>query len=139
MAQTISDVMTTNPTTLDSDSTVLQAASAMSSQNVGDIIILSSGQISGILTDRDIVIRCIAEGLDPARTTCGQICTNNPTTVSPSTSTGDAVRLMSQHAIRRLPVVQNNQPVGVVSIGDLAIELDSSSALADISAAPPSS
>jgi CBS domain-containing protein len=94
--------------------------------------------VFGILTDRDIVIRGVAVGRSPGETTAGEVCTPNPTVLSPGDEVGRAVALMRKKAIRRLPVVQNHVLVGVVSLGDLAIERDRASALADISAARPS-
>lgn len=89
------------------------------------------------MTDRDIVVRGIAEGLDPRTNTLDDICSRTLTTVSPDDSIDTAVSLMREKAIRRLPVVKRGRPVGIVSIGDLAIERDRDSALADVSAAPP--
>src|SRR6266508_182244 len=94
-------------------------------------------KVYGIVTDRDIVVRGIAEGLDPRTNTLDDICSRTLTTVSPDDSIDTAVSLMREKAIRRLPVVKRGRPVGIVSIGDLAIERDSHSALADVSAAPP--
>jgi signal-transduction protein with cAMP-binding, CBS, and nucleotidyltransferase domain len=93
-------------------------------------------RLIGIVTDRDIAIRAVAEGLDPLSTTVGDISSPYPTTVSPGTSVRDAVKLMREHDVRRLPVIEGERPVGVVSLGDLAILQDPSSVLADISAAP---
>jgi CBS domain-containing protein len=100
-------------------------------------VIVEKGQIQGILTDRDIVVRGLAEGRDPARTTVGEICSRELTVLSPTDSVGDAVKVMRDKAIRRLPVVEGGRPVGIVSLGDLAVERDPESALGGISAAPP--
>jgi CBS domain-containing protein len=108
----------------------------MRDANIGDIVVADDGQICGILTDRDVVVRAIAERRDPARTKLADICSRNLTTVSPADSLDHAVQLMRQKAIRRLPVVENGRVVGIVSIGDLALERDPTSALSDISAAP---
>ncbi len=139
MAQTIEEVMTRDPVTLPADSPVRDAAVAMRDADIGDVIVLEEGdQICGIVTDRDIALRVIGEGREPT-TKLGEICTRDISTVSPETSVGDAVRLMSKEAIRRLPVVDGGRPVGIVSLGDLAMEQDPDSALADISAAEPDS
>jgi CBS domain-containing protein len=137
MATTIRDVMTPHPTTLSKTSSVLEAARAMRKADIGDVVVLDGGQICGILTDRDIVVRAIAEGHDPSSTRLADICSQDLTTVAPTDSIDRAVQLMSQKAIRRLPVVENGKPVGIVSIGDLARERDPQSALGDISTAPP--
>lgn len=93
----------------------------------------------GIVTDRDIVIRALAVGKDPSETLLGEICSRDLQTVSAEDSVGDVVRLMSEKAIRRVPVVEEGRPVGIVSLGDLAATQDPDSALADISSAPPNS
>jgi CBS domain-containing protein len=139
MAQTIGEVMTRDPVTLPADSPVRDAAVAMRDADIGDVIVLEEGdRICGIVTDRDIALRVIGEGREPT-TKLGEICTRDINTVSPDTSVGEAVRLMSKEAIRRLPVVDGGRPVGIVSLGDLAMEQDPDSALADISAAEPDS
>jgi CBS domain-containing protein len=89
------------------------------------------------VTDRDIVVRALADGREASATTLADICTRDLETLSPEDSASDAVRLMSSKAIRRVPVVEDGKPVGIVSIGDLAIEQDPDSALADISEAKP--
>jgi CBS domain-containing protein len=89
------------------------------------------------VTDRDLVIRGLAENCDPDRTTIGSICSAELCTVAPTDPVDKAVRFMRDRAVRRLPVVDDGQILGVVSIGDLAMELDERSALAEISAAPP--
>lgn len=134
---TIAAVMTKQPTVLESDSPVMDAARVMRDSDIGDVIVIEGGSVCGIVTDRDIVVRGIASGKDPATTRLGEICSKDVTTVSSDTPVEEAVRLMRDRAIRRLPVVDGDRPVGVVSLGDLAVEQDPSSALADISEAPP--
>ncbi len=137
MAQSIREVMTKDPITLPADRPVIEAARCMRDRDIGDVIVTEGDRIIGILTDRDIVVRVVAEGRDPATTTLGEVATGSLATVSPDDSVDDAVRLIREHNVRRLPVVENGRPVGVVTIGDLAMDLDRRSALADISAAPP--
>lgn len=138
MAQSIMEVMTTDPITIPQRASVQEAAQAMRDSDIGDVIVLDdSEQVCGIVTDRDIAVRFVAEGKDPAGTLLGEIYSRELQTLSPKDSVGDAVRLMSEKAIRRLPVVDEGKPVGIVSIGDLAATQDPDSALADISAAPP--
>lgn len=137
MAQTIQEVMTANPISLSATATVGEAAKAMRERDVGDVIVLDEGDsLCGIVTDRDIVVRAVADERPPSEVRLGDICSHEVTTVGPSTSVRDAVRLMRERALRRLPVVEGGKPVGIVSIGDLAIEREPESALADISAAP---
>jgi CBS domain-containing protein len=143
MTQSLRSVMTPNPITMPdpitmpATSSVFEAACAMRDANIGDIIVLDGGRTCGILTDRDIVVRAVAGGRDIARTKVAEICSQELTTVSPTDSVEDAVRLMREKAIRRLPVVEGDKPVGIVSIGDLAVSQDPHSALGNISAAPP--
>lgn len=138
MAQSIMEVMTTDPITIPQRASVQEAAQAMRDSDIGDVIVLDdSEQVCGIVTDRDIAVRFVAEGKNPAGTPLGEIYSRELQTLSPKDSVGDAVRLMSEKAIRRLPVVDEGKPVGIVSIGDLAATQDPDSALADISAAPP--
>jgi CBS domain-containing protein len=134
----VRDVMTPLPATVKASETVAAAANTMRQLDVGSIIVVNdSGHAAGILTDRDIAVRAVAQGLDPQATTVGEIYSEELTSVSPNDSVDEAVRLMRDRAIRRLPVVEGDRPVGIVSIGDLAIERDRRSALADISAEVP--
>jgi CBS domain-containing protein len=133
----IAAVMTKQPMVLESDLPVMDAARVMRDSDIGDVIVIEGGSVCGIVTDRDIVVRGIASGKDPATTRLGEICSKDVTTMSSDTPVEEAVRLMRDRAIRRLPVVDGDRPVGVVSLGDLAVERDPSSALADISEAPP--
>jgi CBS domain-containing protein len=138
MAECIRDVMTTNPETLPESTTVREAAEAMRANDIGDVVVVDdNGKLSGILTDRDIVVRVVAEGRDPRTTRIGDIASRDLTAVSPDDPVDRAVQLMRDKAIRRLPAVDKGKPVGIVSIGDLALDRDPGSALADISAAPP--
>ena len=140
MAECIRDVMTTNPETLPESTTVREAAEAMRANDIGDVVVVDdNGKLSGILTDRDIVVRVVAEGRDPRATRIGDIASRDLTAVSPDDPVDRAVQLMRDKAIRRLPAVDKGKPVGIVSIGDLALDRDPGSALAEISAAPPNS
>jgi CBS domain-containing protein len=138
MAQRIRDVMTTNPQTLPESTIVREAAETMRAHDIGDVVVVDdNGELSGILTDRDIVVRVVAEGRDPRATRIGDIASRDLTAVSPDDPVDRAVQLMRDRAIRRLPAVEKQKVVGIVSIGDLALDRDPDSALADISAAPP--
>ena len=137
MSNTVRDVMTSDPVTMSESATIASAAQAMRDADIGAVIVMRDNDVSGILTDRDTTVRAVAEEKDPRRTTIGEVYTRNPTTVAPSDEINRAVELMREQAVRRLPVVENGKPVGIVSIGDLAVDRDPRSALADISAAPP--
>jgi len=99
--------------------------------------LIEHNQVCGIVTDRDIVVRMVAEAQDPTRTPLTDLCSHSLVTVTPTDSVEQAVRLMRTHAIRRIPVVEGGQAVGIVSLGDLAVEREPHSALGEISAAPP--
>ena len=138
MTQTIQDVMTMNPVTLSASSTVVDAARQMKEHDIGDVIVMKDdGGLCGIVTDRDIAIRAVAQGRDPQSTKLEDICSQDLVQLRPDEPIDRAVRLMRERAIRRLVVVSDDRPVGVVSMGDLAMEKDPKSALADVSAAPP--
>ena len=118
--------------------TLVEAARKMRDLGVGALPICGEDdKLAGMVTDRDIVIRAIAVDRDPAQTTVGEVATQNPIVVSPDQPAAEAVQLMRDHALRRLPVCENGHLVGVLSLGNLATERDPESALADISAAPP--
>lgn len=135
MAQSIREVMTTNPVCLAANATVRQAALTMRDKSIGDVIVEKDGKACGIVTDRDIAIRAIADGKDPAKTNLESICSRDMTFMSPDQSVEDAVRMMKEKSLRRLPIVENGRIVGIVSLGDLAVERDPNSALGRISAA----
>jgi CBS domain-containing protein len=116
---------------------IVEAARVMRDRDMGDVLVAEGDRLHGIATDRDIVIRAVAEGWNPDSTPIAEVCTKEPTTLAPTDSVRDAVKLMRDKAIRRLPVVEDGRPVGIVTIGDLAIKADGESALADISAARP--
>jgi CBS domain-containing protein len=137
MVQHIRELMTPNPVSMPGTASVHEAARAMRDQDIGDVIVIEHNQVCGIVTDRDIVVRTVAEEQNPAATTLADICSHALLTVTPADSVEHAVRLMRTHAIRRLPVVDAGKAVGIVSLGDLAVERDPDSALGDISAAPP--
>ena len=137
MAQSIREVMTENPELVSGDTSVADAAKLMRDKDFGGILIGDGEEVSGFLTDRDIALRVVAEGKDPTSTTVGDVATTELHTLSPDDSVEDAIELVRQHDIRRVPVVEGARPVGIVSIGDLAIERDEDSALADMSAASP--
>jgi CBS domain-containing protein len=137
MAQTVEQIMTTNPRTVNVDDTVLQAAQLMRDNDIGDVIVVEDGQVTGIVTDRDIVVRAVSDGRDPESTTVAEIATTGVQAIEPDASVDDTLRMMREHDIRRLPIAKNGRPVGIVSLGDLAVEREPDSTLADISAAAP--
>jgi CBS domain-containing protein len=138
MANNIREVMTPEPSTVTPDEPVVNAAKAMSDGDFGSVVVVEDGgQVRGILTDRDIVVRAVAKGKDPASTEIREVFTTEPTTLAPEDSLDRAVDALREANVRRLPVVEGTAVVGIVSIGDLAQSRDEKSALADISAAEP--
>jgi CBS domain-containing protein len=131
------DVMTPDPTICRSDATARDAATLMRDQDIGDVLVQDDGGPLGIVTDRDIVTRAVAVGRDPAEVRLGEICTPNVKSVAVDTPVDEVIRVMSDSAIRRIPVCEGDKPVGIVALGDLARDRDRSSLLGDISAAPP--
>ncbi len=138
MNDDIRDIMTPNPHTIQPSMSVMDAAQIMRKSDIGDVIVVEDKRLFGILTDRDIVVRVLAEGRDPEITPVSDVCSRELAAVRATDSVGTVVRVMREKAVRRLPVVEDSgEVIGIVSIGDVAVERDRHSALADISAAPP--
>ncbi|WP_030169279.1 CBS domain-containing protein [Spirillospora albida] len=137
MATKIRDIMTSSPTSVSPDSDIVSVAKKMRDEDIGAVLIAEGDDLLGLVTDRDLVVRGLAGGGDPSQAKIGKICSEVTATVGPDDSLDKAAQIMRERSVRRLPVVEDGHAVGIVSIGDLAIEKDSSSALADISAARP--
>lgn len=137
MAQKVREVMTSEPVALHADTTIQEAARKMRERGIGDVLVTQDSMICGLVTDRDIVIRVVAEGRDPSKAKLDEFCSHDLVFVGPDDDANRAVELMRIRAVRRIPVVENGRPIGIVTIGDMAMERDERSALADISAAPP--
>ncbi len=135
----VRDVMTGIPVMLRPDQTLTDAACAMRDHAVGCVLVATGRQVRGVITDRDIVIRAIAESRDPANVQLRDVCSLDIAVITPDDDVADALRTMRQRAVRRLPVVEGRRAVGMLSLGDLALEhaYDGASTLMDISAAPP--
>jgi CBS domain-containing protein len=128
MARQVREVMTPAPPSLPLDAPLTEAARLMRDEEVGGVLIIQDGRLCGLLTDRDIVVRAVADGRDLTGTRLADICSAGIVTVSPDDETATALRLMRDRAVRRLPVVEDGRPVGIVSIGDLTSDRDESSA-----------
>lgn len=136
--QLVRDVMSPSPRTLPAASSLQEAARFMRDHDIGPVIVVNDdGGLRGIVTDRDIVVRAVAEGREPTTTRLAEICSEELVVVGPDDDAEAAIRFMRERAVRRLPVVEGERPVGIVAIGDLAVTRDPGSALAEISAAPP--
>jgi CBS domain-containing protein len=137
MARTVAEIMTRDPRTVSADDPVIDAARIMRDDDIGDVIVLEDREVAGIVTDRDIVVRGVAEGRDAGSTPVSEVCTSGVEALEPDASIDDALRKMREADVRRLPVVEDGRPVGILSLGDLAVEREPDSTLADISAASP--
>ncbi|MEU7137078.1 CBS domain-containing protein [Streptomyces sp. NPDC046261] len=137
MAQLVKDVMSDGVVTVLPEASLAEVAQLMRDQDIGDVVVARDDYVVGVITDRDITVRAVADGADPLALSAGSVCTPNPVVIGPYQSAGQAVALMRQYAVRRLPVVEDDRAVGLVSLGDLARERDPHSALADIGRAEP--
>ena len=134
---TIQEVMTPDPVTIEASSPVGHAAKAMRDHDVGAVVVTDGDELRGIVTDRDIVVRALADGHDLMDVRVDDVATERDLrTLQPQDPIDDAAEAMRDAAVRRLPVVEDGRVVGIVTLGDLAIERDPRSALADISLAP---
>ena len=121
MAKTIRDLMTSNPTTIEPDKTVVDAAKLMDDEDAGLIPIVEGQKLVGTITDRDIAIRVVAEGKDPQSAKVRDVMTSRLITVDPDQDLDEALRLMAEHQVRRLPVVEEDgKIVGIVAQADVA-------------------
>ncbi|MBQ8881683.1 MAG: CBS domain-containing protein [Oscillospiraceae bacterium] len=133
----IKDIMTQSVVSIDPNESVEVAARTMTQHNIGALPVCANGKLCGMLTDRDIVTRCLAANRQPANTQVRQVMTEQVTSVRPDMETGAAAHLMGRLQIRRLPVVENGKLCGMVSLGDMATReetvLDAGDVLADVS------
>jgi CBS domain-containing protein len=118
----VRDIMTTNVTTLPPTAYISEVAQAMRQQDVGSIPLVENGKLVGVITDRDLAIRVVADGLDPHLETADLHMTKNPIAASPDWSLQQASEVMAREQIRRLAVVENGQLVGYLALGDLAAQ-----------------
>lgn len=134
----ISDMMSPNVVSITAEETAALAARLLYRHNIGSLPVAGEdGRLRGIVTDRDIVLRCVAAENDPAVTPVKEIMTKNVVSVSPNDDVRVATRLMAAEQVRRLPVVSDGKVVGMVSLGDLAktraYDMEASKALSEIS------
>lgn len=137
MAQKVREVMTPSPMSLRSSEPLTEAAKVMRDHGVGSVLIVDDGELQGLVTDRDIVVRAVADDQDPASTPISEVVSSDLIVVGPDDDADMAVIRMRERAVRRIPVVDDGVAIGIVSIGDMAIQRDEKSALADISAQRP--
>jgi CBS domain-containing protein len=121
MGQRIREIMTSNPSTIESDKSVADAARIMKQEDAGVVPVTENGRLTGMVTDRDIAIRVVAEGKDAQSTSVREVSSRNLVTVDPQQDLDEALRLMAKHQVRRLPVVEaDGRLVGVVAQADVA-------------------
>jgi CBS domain-containing protein len=121
MANTIRDLMTSNPTTIEPNKTIVDAAKLMRDEDAGLIPIVEGQKLTGTITDRDIAIQVVATGKDPQSTSVSDVMTTRLVTVDPDQDLDEALRLMAQNQVRRLPVVEEDgKLVGIVAQADIA-------------------
>jgi CBS domain-containing protein len=137
MTDTIRGLMTTDLVSVDESATLTEVAALMRDHDIGDVIVRRDDEVRGIVTDRDLVVRAVAQGEDPASARAGDICTGDIVSLSVDESVDAAARKMAEAAVRRLPVVDGDDVVGIISLGDLARERDPGSVLGELSAEPP--
>jgi CBS domain-containing protein len=127
MGKTIRELMTPNPRTVEASAPVVEAAKIMGDEDVGIVPIVDGDRLVGTITDRDIAIRGVAEGKDPQSTTVREIASTQLVTIDPQQDLDEALRLMAQHQVRRLPVVEEDgRLVGIVAQADVARQADDS-------------
>jgi CBS domain-containing protein len=120
MAKTVRDVMTKNPVALSSDSSVMDAAKAMSDHRIGTVVVMEMDEPKGIVTDRDITVRAVATGKDPSTTKLADIWSQSLAAVRPDQPIEDAIQVMKSHDVKRVIVMTDSKLEGIVSLGDLA-------------------
>ncbi|HEX2045655.1 MAG TPA: CBS domain-containing protein, partial [Gaiellaceae bacterium] len=116
----IRDLMTENPASCERGTSVAEVAKVMAREDVGPVPVVEGGKLVGVVTDRDLVVRVLAEGRDPESTTAGEVASSEVVTVSPDDSLDEALQLLARHQVRRLPVVENDRLVGIVAQADVA-------------------
>lgn len=122
----VREVMTSNPETCPPDASIVDAAKAMAQKDVGPIPVVEGERLVGLLTDRDIVVQVVAKGLDPQSTTVSEIASSDLSTVSPDEDLDQALRLLAERQVRRLPVVEGDKLVGILAQADIARHGDDS-------------
>ena len=122
MGKSIREAMTSNPRGVEISTPIIEAARLMKSEDVGSLPVLEGERLVGMVTDRDIVLRVVAEGKDPQASTVGEVASKDLVTVDPQQDLDEALRLMAQHQVRRLPVVEEDgRLVGILAQADVAV------------------
>jgi CBS domain-containing protein len=123
MAKSVRDAMTENPRSIGASASVVEAARLMRDEHIGSLPITDDEELVGMITDRDITTRVVAEAADPKMTSVGDVVSRDLISVEPDEDLEEAVQLMASHQVRRLPVVENGRLVGIVAQADVALNL----------------
>lgn len=135
MVQKVHEVMTRAPVTVDKQANLADAARLMRDRDIGDVIVMDNDRLHGLITDRDIVVRAAADARDMKSTMVDEVCSHDISDINANDDADQAVMLMRAKALRRVPVTDGGKLVGVLALGDMAVERDDHSALANISTA----
>ena len=122
MAKTVRDTMSTQPASVERSRPVAEAARVMRDQNIGSLPVVEEGRLIGMITDRDIVVRLVAEGRDLESATVGDAYSDQPVAVEPEQELDQALTLMARYQVRRLPVTEGDRLVGILAQADVALE-----------------
>ena len=123
MSKSVRDAMTEDPRSIGASASVVEAARMMREQDIGSLPITDGDTLVGVITDRDITTRVVAEAADLATTSVGDVYSQNLISVQPDKELEEALQLMARHQVRRLPVVENGRLVGIVAQADIALSL----------------
>ena len=125
MAKSIREAMTSNPCSIDADKSVAYAAKMLRDEDVGIAPVVEGDRLVGVLTDRDVAVRVVAEGLDPEKVKVSEVASRDVVTLDPQQDLDEALRLMARHQVRRLPVVEEDgRLVGILAQADVARHAD---------------
>jgi CBS domain-containing protein len=134
---TVREVMTRDPITMDVDTVVSAVARQMRDASISDVIVTDGDRVRGIVTERDVVVRAVAEDADPRAITAAEVLTADLVTVAPDDDIKAAEGLMRVHAIKHLPVLDAGRLVGILALGDLAVEEQPDSLFAELAVEDP--
>jgi CBS domain-containing protein len=127
-AMKVREIMTTEIRKATPDNTLIDIAAMMRDEDVGALPVVQDGELRGIVTDRDIVVRAIADGKDPSITTVQEVLSEDLESAEPDDDVEKAADVMASHQIRRLPVIQDGKLIGMVTLGDIAVKHEESTA-----------
>ena len=122
MAKSVRDAMTADPRSIGASASVVEAARLMGEQHIGSLPVTQDDRLVGMITDRDITTRVVAESAVPETTSVGDVYSRDLISVEPNSDLDEALRLMARHQVRRLPVVENDRLVGMVAQADIALK-----------------